>query len=218
MKKEEGKIILISGSKGGCGQSFISNCVANYLSINTDKNILIIDFNTGKTDSRLIYKMHEENIRTIFDIRNISGEINESLIKKVVINFNNSLNVIFPPLYSDNLKNISIKDLDKIFKALKRIFDIILLDYPSVPTLKDKDTCILELIDKLLLISLPDFISLTNLNIIINQLSGFIDYLNPEIVINKYNIKPSISFSMLNTILKYPVEYFIPFDRDIEQL
>ena len=218
MKKDEGKIISVLGSKGGCGQSFISNCIANYLSINTNKNILLIDFNFGKMDSRIIYKTHEENIRTIFDIRNISGEIDENLIKKVVINFNNSLNVIFPPLYSDNLKNISFRDLVKIFKILKGIFDIIMIDYPSSSMLKDKDSSTLDSVDKLLLVSLPDFISLSNLNIIINQLTGSIDYLNPEIIINKYNVKPSISFSALNTTLKYPVEYFIPFDRDIEQL
>ena len=44
------------------------------------------------------------------------------------------------------------------------------------------------------------------------------EYLNPKLIINKYNTKPSVSFALLNTILKYPVEYFLPFDRDIEQL
>jgi MinD-like ATPase involved in chromosome partitioning or flagellar assembly len=218
LKKEEGKIILISGSKGGCGQSFLSNCIANYLAINTDKNILMMDFNIGKMDSRIVFKAQEKNIRTIFDIKNMSGEVDESLIKKIVINFNNSFNVIFPPLYSDNLKAISSKNLLKIFKTLKGIFDVVLIDHPSVSNLKDNDSSIMDSIDKLLLVSLPDLISLSNLNIIINQIEGSIDYLNPAVIINKYNIRPSISFSLLNTILKYPVEYFVPFDRDIEQL
>lgn len=218
MKKEDGKIILISGSKGGCGQSFICNCLSNYLSINTDKNILLMDFNTGRMDSRIIYKTREDNIRTIHDIRNISEEIDESIIKKIVVNFDNSLNVIFPPLYPDNLKAISYKDLLKIFKTLKRIFDMILVDYPFYPHLTEKDKSILNDVDKLLFVSLPDLISLSNLNIIIKQLADIIDYLNPEVIVNKYNVQPSISFALLSAVLKYPVDYFIPFDRDIQQL
>lgn len=218
IKKKEGKIILVLGCKGGCGQSFISNCIANYLSMNSDKNILMIDFNIGKMDSRSIYKISEENIRTIFDIRNISDNISESLIKKIVINFDNSLNVIFPPLYFDGLKDVSTKNIAKVFKILREIFDIILLDCPLILILKDKDIFITDLIDKLFLVSLPDFVSLANMNIIINHFEGSFDYLNPQILINKYNAKPSISFSALNTIIKYPVEYFVPFDKDIERL
>jgi len=84
--------------------------------------------------------------------------------------------------------------------------------------LNKKENNILDNIDKLLFVSLPDLISLSNLNIIIKQFAGFIDYLSPEVIINKYNIRPSISFSLLSTILKYPVDYFVPFDRDIEHL
>jgi len=223
MAKEEGKIITIFGSKGGCGQSFMTNCISSYLAINTDKNILLVDFNIGKIDSRIIYKVNENHIRTIFDIGNMNEEVDESLLKKIVVNFDNSLNVIFPPLYSDNLKTISDKNLLKIFNKLKEIFDLILIDYPFTLNLKDnskKDNFnnLTQFCDKLLLVSLPDLISLNNLNIIINQLSDSINYLNPEVIINKYNIRPSISFSLLNTVFKYPVEYFIPFDRDVEQL
>jgi len=218
MTKEEGKIITIFGSKGGCGQSFITNCISNYLAINTDKNILLVDFNIGKIDSRIIYKVNENNIRTIFDIGNINGEVDESLLKKIVVNFNNSLNIIFPPLYLDNLTAISDKNLSKIFKKLKEIFDLILIDYPFNLNLKDNSNNLTEFCDKLLLVSLSDLISLNNLSIIINQLSDSINYLNPEVIINKYNIRPSISLSLLNTVFKYPVEYFIPFDRDVEQL
>ncbi|MHB1334469.1 MAG: AAA family ATPase [Candidatus Humimicrobiaceae bacterium] len=218
MKKDEGKIILVAGSKGGCGQSFVSNCISNYLAANTDKNILLMDFNIGKVDSRIIYRIQEENIRSIYDIKNMSGEVDETLLKKIVVNFSNSLNLIFPPLYFDDLKTVTLKNFVRILSSLKKYFDVIFIDSPSVFHLSSNENNIHELVDKLLLVSTPDLISLSNLNIIINQLQGSTEYLNPQVIINKYNTKPSISFSLLNTILKYPVEYFLPFDRDIEQL
>ena len=218
MKKDVGKIIMVSGSKGGCGQSFISHCIGNYLAANTDKNILIMDSNIGKIDSRIIYRIQEKNIRSLYDIKNMSGEFDEALLKKIVINFSNSLNLIFPPLYFDNLKTVTLKNFTRILSSLKKYFDVILIDNPSIFSLSNNENNIHELVDKLLLVSLPDLISLSNLNIIINQLQGSVEYLNPQLIINKYNTKPSVSFSLLNTILKYPVEYFLPFDRDIEQL
>jgi MinD-like ATPase involved in chromosome partitioning or flagellar assembly len=218
MKKDEGKIVLVSGSKGGSGQSFISNCLGSYLAIHTDKNILIVDFNTGKTDSRIIYGIQDKNIKSLYDIKNMSGEADEALLKKIIINFDNSLNLIFPPLYFDNLKTVTFKNFTRILSYLKKYFDIILIDEPTVFGLRNNENSIYDHIDKLLLVSLPDLVSLSNLNVMINQLQGSIEYLNPKLIINKYNIKPSVSFALLNTILKYPVEYFLPFDRDIEQL
>ena len=218
MKKDEGKIILISGSKGGCGQSFITNCIGSYLAANTDKNILIVDFNIGKTDSRIIYKAQDKNIRSLYDIKNMSGEADDALIKKIVVNFGSSLNFIFPPLYFENNKTVTFKNFTGILSSLKKHFDVILIDEPSVFGLNNNENSIYEHIDKLLLVSLPDLISLSNLNVSINQLQDTMEYLGPKLIINKYNIKPSVSFSMLNTVLKYPVEYFLPFDRDIEQL
>jgi len=218
MKKDEGKIILISGSKGGCGQSFITNCIGSYLAANTDKNILILDFNIGKTDSRIIYKAQDKNIRSLYDIKNMSGEADDALLKKIVVNFGSSLNFIFPPLYFENQKTVTFKNFIGILSSLKKHFDVILIDEPSVFGLNNNENSIYEHIDKLLLVSLPDLISLSNLNVSINQLQDTMEYLGPKLIINKYNIKPSVSFSMLNTVLKYPVEYFLPFDRDIEQL
>jgi len=39
-----------------------------------------------------------------------------------------------------------------------------------------------------------------------------------DILINKFNTRPAISPAGLNTILNYPINAFIPYDRDIEFL
>jgi MinD-like ATPase involved in chromosome partitioning or flagellar assembly len=218
MKKDEGKVILVSGSRGGCGQSFVSGCVGSYLALNTDKNILVMDNNTGRMDSRIIYRVQENDIRTFCDIKSISGEINEVLLKKIIVNTGSSLNLIFPPLYFDGLKNFTLKNFIRILSSLKKYFDVILVDSLPVFNISGGYRETLEILDKIYFVTLPDLISLNNLNIMINQLKGPIEYLNPQIIINKYNTKPSVSFSLLNTILRYPVDYFLPFDRDIEQL
>lgn len=122
---KEGKIILFMGSKGGCGQTFISNCIANYLASHSALNILMIDMNFGSKDSRIIYKISEEDVRTIFDIKDDVKNLDEKILKKIIVNFSNSLNYIFPPLNYDISKKLSFKLLEKILKILKRSFNLI---------------------------------------------------------------------------------------------
>ena len=50
-------------------------------------------------------------------------------------------------------------------------------------------------------------------NIIYDEL-----YYDFDIVINKFNTRPAVSPSGLNNILNYPINTFIPYDRDIEFL
>ena len=39
-----------------------------------------------------------------------------------------------------------------------------------------------------------------------------------DIVINKFNVRPAISFSKINNFVRHPIKAFIPYDRDIEFL
>ena len=215
MKKEKGKIILITGSKGGCGKSFIANNIASCYAKTSNKNILLMDLNFGRKDSRIIFKASEENIKTVNDIG--SRDVNEEILKKLIFNFDNSLNVIFPPISFNDSNHFSWKANLKAASALKKYFDFIIID--TEIDMNDYESCIfLSNIDKLIIVSLPDLISLTNLNLIVNLSIFYTDYINTSIVINKFNIKPSVPFSLLNSIVKNPIDYFIPYDRDIEQL
>ncbi|GAI01444.1 unnamed protein product, partial [marine sediment metagenome] len=62
---DESKIVLFSGSKGGCGCSFITYCVSTYLARETTKNILLLDLNIGKKDSRLVFNLMDDSYRDL---------------------------------------------------------------------------------------------------------------------------------------------------------
>lgn len=215
--KNESKIVLFSGSKGGCGCSFMTYCVSTYLARETTKNILLLDLNIGKKDSRMIFNLADENNRDLGDAEGVINEMDISILKRLVINFDNSLNLILPPIKIEKARIICKDYLEKLLNVLKNHFDIICVDFPN-HMLSQNKLCLKEFVNKFVFVSLPDLISVNNLNILTGNIIYDELYCNFDIVINKYNTRPAVSPSGLNTILKYPIDAFIPYDRDIEFL
>ena len=51
----ESNIIIFTSAKGGSGCSFIANSIAAYMAQKTTLNVLLLDMNTGRIDSRMIF-------------------------------------------------------------------------------------------------------------------------------------------------------------------
>lgn len=217
LSERDPKVVLFSGSKGGCGCSFITYCVSTYLARETDKNILLLDLNIGKKDSRLIFNLTDDDYRDLGDAEEVINELDVSILRKLVINFENSLNLILPPIRIEKNKFFCKKNLEKLLDILKDHFDIVCIDFPNyfftrgLIDLKD-------FIDKYVFISLPDLISINNLNLIVKSIIHDEFSYDYDILINKFNTRPAISTTGLNSILHYPINAFIPYDRDIEFL
>jgi hypothetical protein len=134
-----------------------------------------------------------------------------------VINLKNSLNLILPPIKIEKNKIFCKEYFEKLLDILKEHFDIICVDFPYYLFTQDKFR-LKDRVDKYIFISLPDFISVNNLNVLVKSI--IIDEFSYDfdITINKFNIRPAVSLTGINTILSYPVNAFIPYDRDIEFL
>jgi len=213
----ESKIILFSGSKGGCGCSFITYCVSTYLARETTKNILLLDLNIGKKDSRMVFDLADDSQRDLGDVEEVINELDISILRRLVINFENSLNLILPPIKIEKGSIVCKDNLEKLLAVLKEHFDIICMDFPSY-LFGQSRLCLKEFVNKFVFVSLPDLISVNNLNTMTGNIIYDELYYDFDIVINKYNTRPAVSPSGLNNILNYPINAFIPYDRDIEFL
>jgi len=97
----ESGVILFTSAKGGSGCSFLVNSVASYLALKTTANILLLDMNIGKRDSRTVFDIDEKISRDFGDIEEIVKNMNTQVLKKLVLNLESSLNIILPPLKMD---------------------------------------------------------------------------------------------------------------------
>ena len=214
---DESKIILFSGSKGGCGCSFITYCVSTYFARETTKNILLLDLNIGKRDSRLVFNLTDDSYRDLGDIEEVINELDISILKRLVINFKNSLNLVLPPIKIEKNKIFCKEYFEKLLDVLKEHFDIICMDFPNYLFTQGKIS-LKDLVDKYIFISLPDLISVNNLNVLVRSIICDEYSYDFDILINKFNTRPAVSLTGINAILNYPINAFIPYDRDIEFL
>ena len=213
----DSSIILFSGTKGGCGSSFIANTVATYFALRKSSNVLLVDLNTGKTDSRVVFDLLNQDTRDLGDLEGNVEDMDISVLKSLVINFETSLNLILPSLKFEKSWIFEDKNLTDFFELLKSVFDIIIVDFPCQNLLRNR-SFLAESIDSYVLVSQADIISVSNLSHLIKGLD--LDSLAPDfkILINKFNLRRVVSPARIINIIKYPVDTFIPYDRDIESL
>jgi Flp pilus assembly CpaE family ATPase len=216
--KKDSKILFFTGSKGGCGCSFISNAVAAYYAKNKNKNVLLADLNCGKKDSRLIFNLSlKSNLRDIGDIEFDFKEIDFNVLKRLVVSLEDSLHLVLPPLKFEKASLVTGKNLNLLLDSLSGLFDLVIVDTPFY-LLQDQSMDFLEYTDMFVLITQADLISINNLEVIISNLCLENMPARFEIVINKFNSRPVISSPRIISMIKSPVSIFIPYDRDIELL
>ena len=208
--KEEGKIIFFCGSKGGCGTTFAAISVSNYFASFTDKSVLFIDGKPNRDDARYIFKIDDDFQKTFSDLESSIDDLDLNILKKIIFNLENSLHVIISGRKMGHLDNFI-----KLLNFIRKYFDFIFVDFPfdlyDVAELKK-----ISFVDKFILVTFPEMMSLINLNKVIMQLDGLECSDKISLIANKCNKLTHISF--LNRFIRFPVDLFLQYDRDIENL
>ena len=213
----DSKTILFTGVKGGCGCSFVTNSVATYIARAKSISVVLIDFNNGKGDSRSVFNLTGDSIRDLGDIMCDFSEIDISLLKKLVINFDNSLNLILPSTKFEKVRILNAKNIEILLESLAKVFDLVIADLPFY-LFFEIDDVFPDFADKFVFISNTDFISINNLKLLIDNVCADNYPQKVEIVINMFNSKTFIQSRRIASTITLPVKTFIPYDRDLEYL
>lgn len=212
----DSRLVVFTSVKGGCGCSFIANSVSCAMTRSKNKNILLIDTNSGRKDSRIIFNISENIIRDMGDIKDELSELDVSLLKKIIINFENSFNIILPSLKFEKTI-MDFGSFSNLVGLLLKIYDLVLMDLPQYYYLGENEK-LFDLADKIIIVSGPDNVSISNLETMLGNISEPDNENKIDIIINKFNLKPFISSHGLVNSTGLPVKLFIPYDRDIEYI
>lgn len=211
------KIIIFTGSRGGSGTTFLASSAACYLADYTERNILFLDLNSYSLDIRIIFNIRDKALRDLGDIDDPADEIDAGILKRLTVNTESSLNLILSPLIGKKADIFYKGKLPCLFNRLKEFFEIIVVDIPRHEFMQGFYE-IDEIIDRLVIVTLPEMISINNTDLMVNEISKKRNLLKTDILINKYNIRPHIPPAKISSILSIPIKAFIPYDRDIEYL
>jgi pilus assembly protein CpaE len=210
-------ILVFTSAKGGCGCSFIANTVAAYMAKKTTLNVLLVDFNAGRMDSRIVFGLDDLHTRHLGELPPVLEELGILSLKKIVINMEDSLNIILPPLAVEDQNILNTENLNIFIESVRDHFDLICLDMPG-NLLGRVEISEVDISDRLIFVSLPDVLSINNTRLLMDYIKDYRSSYDFYLVINKYNIKPALSPTGLSNIIRHPITTFIPYDRDIENM
>jgi len=211
------RTVVFSSATGGSGCSFIVNTISAYFAKKKNINVLLLDMQAGKKDSRTVFNISGDLIRDQGDITCDFSEIDAAILKKLVINLESSLNIILPSLKFEKTNIQEISRIDKLLDVLSNYYDLVLIDLPFYHYFNIQQS-FADRIDKFVFVSQADYISVINLENFISNFDCESSCLKLELLVNKFNLKTVISPARIMNTLRFPVKTFIPYDRDIEYL
>ena len=125
------RMIVVYGAKGGVGTTTVAYNLAVALARTRVHRVLLVDGNLQFGDLRALLQI-PPGTRSIVDLptdRLTQAEISESVWTDA-----NGVDVLFAPPRVEDAEMITLRDIEKLFSLLRRMYNIVIVDTPTSVT------------------------------------------------------------------------------------
>lgn len=203
------RVIAVFSPRGGVGTSTIATNLALSLQIETGMRTLLVD---GKLFfGHLDLMLNIRNRNNLADLLPHAAHLDETLIRDVVVTHMSGLEVLLSPSNLSVAQGIRPEDLYSMVTALARAYNYVVIDAGSA--LNENTVTLLDLADRVLLVSNPDLAGLKDASRFI-QVTWGLSYSSDKIlvVLNRTGIAGGIRPNDITTTLHQSVFAQIPDD------
>ncbi|KRQ86263.1 Transcriptional regulatory protein DegU [Caloramator mitchellensis] len=204
----DGKIVTFFSSKGGVGKTVLA--VNSAVEFSKTKKTILIDMDLMFGDVSLM--VDGANHKTILDTIDDEQLDSYNSLKPYIFGYKENLDILFAPKKPESAEYIGKDSVEKIFKIIKRHYDLIIVD--TGINFNDTTLYVLDNSDYILLISTMDIISLKNtkLGLSVMKSLGY-DNKKVKIVINRFNTDYGINKGDVEDVFKENIFASIPDDE-----
>ncbi|WP_313371324.1 AAA family ATPase, partial [Sedimentibacter sp.] len=181
-----GKVIAVSSQKETIGKTIISIKAGVKLS-RSGKNVLLMDFSSGKKKMSEYLKVNENIIYDIKDVLDSTCSLELAAIEII-----EGLSLLPCPRINDKLGKIKKESFVKIINEAKKDYDVIILDIDKIQ-LSYVDFSVL---DNIIIINNNDFSCIKEINTD-KAIAEKYNFNNIYVLINKFNIKKGSKGTMM---------------------
>lgn len=209
-KVRNSKVIAFFSSKGGVGKSVLSLNTAVLLSKDENKKVLLIDMDFQFGDISMMVNQH--NKKTILDVIE-DGQIDSyENIKPYLFKYKDNFDILFAPEKPEASEYITKEIVEKIMKALKNQYDVIIVD--TGINFNDSTLYVLDMAEKISMISTIEIVALKNtkLGLKVMESLGY-EKDKVKLVINRFNPNYGISKKEVEEAFEDGIVAFIPEDE-----
>ncbi len=166
-KDREGKVVTYFGSKGGVGKSTILLNTAIELIKRENKRVCVVDCDLQFGDLGIMLNISPDF--TIADLAHEPGPWTPADIKNFMTHHEESgLDILHCPIRPEQSESVTVDHIERILKALKKTYDLILVD--TMPLFRELELTILDLSDLILVVTSLDMSSVKNTKLCIGLL------------------------------------------------
>jgi len=207
---DSSKRIVIFGTKGGAGKSFIATNLAIDLSDNRKKNVVLFDLNYQFGDIAIMLDLYPRH--TIYDITSVFDQLDESMLNDFLTSHNSGIKVLPAPIDPTQNEFISPEMTKKIIGMLSKFSDFIVIDTPS--GFSENVLTLLDEIDYICMVASMDVPSIKNLKITLQVLDQ-LKFPKEKIIIalNRADSKVGITLEEIEDTLKRKIDITIPSNK-----
>jgi pilus assembly protein CpaE len=153
---EQLKTIVVYSPRGGVGCTTVATNLAISLHEKTDQRVLLVG---GKLFfGHLGIMLNIRTTNTIADLIPHASHMDDSLVYDVINRHATGIYVLVDPFDIQVAQGIRPQDLFAVIQGLQRMFDVIIIDVGT--SLTDNTVTMMDMADKILVVSTPDFASL----------------------------------------------------------
>jgi len=208
--KKNSKKIVVFGTKGGSGKSFIATNLAIDLMGNKNNEVVLFDLNYQFGDIAIMLDLYPRN--TIYDIVSVFDQLDEDMLNDFLTIHNSGIKVLPAPIDPTQNESISIEMTKKIVDMLSKISDYVIIDTPS--GFSDNVLALLDEIDYICMVASMDVPSIKNLKITLQVLEQ-LKFPKEKILIilNRADSKVGITLDEIEDTLKRKIDITIPSNK-----
>ncbi len=206
-KDKEGKVMTYFSSKGGVGKSILSLNTAITMSQEKEQKELLMDLDLQFSDISILVNKYNE--RTILDLVD-EGHLNTyQEIKPYLYAYNENLDMLFAPGKPEAAEYISKTSIEKIIKALKHKYDLIIVD--TGINFNENTLYVLDHAEIIFFVSTMEIASLKNtkLGLKVMESLGY-DNNKVKLLINRSTTKYGVSKRDVEEVFKDSIYAMIP--------
>jgi pilus assembly protein CpaE len=207
-----GHVVAVFGAKGGVGKTTVSVNLAVTLRQMTGRSVALIDADLTLGDAALYFDLAP--VHTILDVIDFfnsqaPAETDPELIKSFMARYEPlGLRVLFGPARPEHAELVTAAHLKRLFAALPRLFDYIVVDCPLA--YDERVLTMLDYADQILFLVTPEVGPLKNARHFLD-LCETLGYPRErvQVVLNRADSQVSINANDVHRWLAYPVSFGI---------
>jgi pilus assembly protein CpaE len=204
------KKIMVLGTKGGVGKSFVAVNLAIDLFDQSKSDVILFDIDYKSSDDATILNIIPQ--KTIHDLLQVTDKLDLDLLESSLTICSSGIKFLPAPMNSPEAEYISSEQTTKIIDLLAEISDYIVIDTPAY--FSEDVLSILEKVDYMLIIATMDLLSIKNLKESLFLLKQMRFPRNKIILIlNRANSNVGLTIGEIENNINEKIDVTIPSDR-----